>query len=421
MDLCSIAKTSLKLKEIATYVFSRSHKICDFDSMALEKDAVELVLNTFGSTILELRINLSPSPYTYYGEEIVESIVHNCTEMTSLTMKSYDIPDTQDAITKVRCMFGKLCSLHIFDIAIEGYESMNFNDCVTPNGNVLNLFGDCHSLVELKADDCFVLERSIFDATFPKLEYMYYRDHSEHLLKGIRSFVLRHNGHLKKLILGDNMDDTLGVIDIISANCKELNHFEFETHSSEDNHFNDGTVLRQLGTLQQLSTLKIDWYAQNVNELLMELQRSTSLRELQLGSTLGTPDLISTIGQIKSLRILKLYKTDHLQNLNALQNLTRLVELYIENHNLRVGELDFDLPNVVQRLTNLKKLKLDLSGYPPYSDYRISKNIYVRLVHIVGNRQIVQNRYLELDCPAENGVEHLLCPTTVHFCKINDD
>lgn len=417
MDLCSLAKTSVKLEEITIGVFRRSHRICNFNGMALKETAmVQLVLNTFGSTILELRIDLSP--YKLHSAEIVDSILRHCTEIKSLTMKDYVIPDTPREIAKMRHLFGKLQSLDIYNVSIERAQLMYIESCVTPNGNLLNLFGDCHSLVELKVDECWEMERSIFDFNFPKLERMFYQDPYDIEVKGIREFVLRHSSNLRKLRLGYIIYDHNGVIDAISANCKKLQYLEFEIYNGLKN----ATVLpRQLGALQQLNTLKICWHLENINELLMGLQQSTSIRELQLEWTSFSPNSISTIGQIKTLRILKLLDVQHL-HLNALQDLTQLVELFIFHDYLRIEDLNFDVVNIVQRLANLKKLKLDLKTEKPYtSDYRISQNIYDRLVDIVGNRRIVENRYLKLYCRAEKGLEHLPRPTiVVDFRIIND-
>lgn len=409
MDLCSLARTSTKLKAISTDIFVRWHKMCDFRVMALDDGVmVNRVLTTFGSSISELCINFTP--YELYAGKIMESIVRNCTELNSLTMTTYMIPDNNDEFTKMRILFARLRKLSLDDVLIEGWEKWScyqeyssYCRTVTPGGNLMNFFDDCHSLVDLRIVDCFVLEQAILESNFPKLQHMCYMDKSEHMVNGARGFVFRHK-NLKALSLGANIN-IAETIDVISTNCTKLRKLEFGTEAQPEKYV---AALQLLGKLEHLTELRIEWYSQNMLGLLKELRQSTSLRYLRLENTRGGMNLIPFIAQIKSLRVLKLYGTNDLRNLKALEHLSpQLVELSIMNQSLR--EFDFDLVDIVQRLVNLKKLKfcVSVSSIDWGHSYRICRKIYAQLVNIVENRPVV-DRYLQLNCPSTKDFAHLL-------------
>lgn len=376
---------------------------------------VDRVLTTFGSSISDLRINFNLYPHDSVA--IIDSILRNCCKLKSLTMESYDIPDCPVVFAKIRRLFGMLKSLHISDVVIAGWEERDgYKHIVTPKGNAINFFGDCSSLVHLKVVICFALEQSIFESNFPKLQLLHYADDTEVAVEGLPGFALRHE-NLKTLIL-DVEIHALSAIEIISANCTKLQRLQFRADQLPGDF---ETPPQLLGRLQYLNKLKIDCGYHSAVGLLSRFQQSTSLKELNLEHVRGSTNLLPTIAQIQSLRILKLCYIDKLQNVDALRDLLQLNKIFI--HGAALPGFNFDLVDIIERLVHLKKFKFhgsvrvnSVHGVHR-EDYRISRNIYAQLVKVVQRRSVVGNAYLEVDCPSTDDFEDLICPT-VQFNRL---
>lgn len=408
MDLAMLAQTCTKLREVATDAFERQHKVCDFRKIVVNDYVMaDRLLNTFGSSILGIRINFRGF---LHAVKVIDSILRNCPELKSLQLISFKIPDCPIAFEKMRQLFGKLTMLHIEDLSIDGSESWHRwhrNDridlIVTPNGNVMNLFRDCHSLVDLKINRSVIVERATFQSNFPKLEKLHYSTDYGEIIKDVGNFAFRHP-NLETLFLDGAIDDP-ATIEIISTNCVKLIdlNISFLRYDITRDYL---PALRQLRRLPHLKKLGIEFYDQTWVGVLKEFYRSTSLNELTLYSVTDSWDLLPTIAGISTLRTLKLMDSGEMENLHALRNLSQLSELFIEH--IDVSKFNFDLVDLIQHLINLKKFKFYVSFYR--QRYCISKAIYCQLVNVVKNRPVVENRSLELDCITSDDFVDLLCP-----------
>lgn len=396
VDLIALARSCNRLNVIGTRIFERKHKICDFSNMAVEHSVVACgVFNTFGSFIADLRIDLSL--YTFGAVKIIDSMVQNCNVLKSLTIKSYTVPDNQDDITKLGMLFEKLEVLRLEYVYVEGFEELNEMDViVTPNGNLLNLFTNCKSLIDFKILCSCNFKMAIFESGFPELQHFEYDIGEGYTDCKVTGFILRHR-NLKSFSLNTRDIQNAAALKVIAANCKSLEKLKFETDAEPDD-----TALMCVEKLQQLTELKILWIRQNVTRLITKF-RPKSLTVLNLQYIEGGPELIPAISQIKTLRVLKLLETDPLYDLNPLGELKQLIELsilYMET------TLKFDFIKLVERLVNLKKFKFITSGFT------IGTTSYIRLVNVIKHRPEIENRYLELRCPTTNDFDDgSLCQT----------
>ncbi|KAG4077764.1 hypothetical protein HA402_011193 [Bradysia odoriphaga] len=387
MDLVSVTKSCSKLKRISTQIFTKKYNMCNFNDAGVKNLVMaENLLETFGSLISGLCINFAP--YGFDGSKIVDAILRFCENLNSLSMASYEIPDTRDDITKITLLFGKVEVLHINDVKIEWPDGCVVDDFVTPNAYVMDIFENCNSLIDLKIENCPTLELVAFGNKFSQLEHIYYAYGGNDVGTGflddgyIPAFIMRHR-KLKSLRLTEQMRN-VQVLCMIPVYCKELENLEFRTETNSDDRFFT-FWLASLAQLDRLRELKIVWRGQRVTDMLKEFHRSKSLNVLHLESVKGGLDLLQSLAGIKTLRCVKLVDVE-LHPFGILTHITGLIE-----HKTGEIESSFDISKLVDGLPNLRKLKIHCKNYS------LTESEYVRLADAVECR-VGTDRYLQVDC-----------------------
>lgn len=245
MDLVAITQSCTRFKTIGNQIFARKHKICSFQNLSVKVMAEAIrVLQTFGSLILELTINLSSYSYP---TGVMDAVSTYCTSLESLSLHSYNLPENQVNITEMGSLFRKLNKLHIYDVCIENVESWELLDgIVTPQGCLIDVFTNCNSLIDLKVVECYSFEHVVFSSTFPnpKLQHFQYFDMLDER-PNVGCFILRH---------------------------KNLKSFDLE---SDDSIYNYIPVLKTIVICEFLESLRL-----GLRSSLVE--KDTSLRSMEI-------------------------------------------------------------------------------------------------------------------------------------------
>lgn len=379
IDLCSVAGTCHRLKEIACQVFKRKYKSCDLKALVADEidfncynggaRAEQRIIMNFGSLISDLRMK------NYFRNANLESIFdyvakYCCNTLVSLNMHTCVIPENCTA--KLRPLFKNLQKLTI--------ERCTFD------GSSKKLFADCGSLVELELSDgdyAFIVEN-----TFSNLQTFRCYIEAPHKRSQIisDSFILRHQ-NLKLLRMWNSMDVS-SLLQLIADNCKRLEDLECSIIGSLD-----------LSNFGHLRKLKIDCKYRSVMAV-QGWNNLTFLESLSLYYAEVDSQLIPTLSQLQSLQVLRLHKwTGHL-NLNQLVNLHQLTELKLIRDK---DDLDLDLVLLIKRLQNLKVLTIKVR------QFEFDLNMYLRIVDVVKER------------PDKSKLTFKLCLRSHHFDICNYD
>lgn len=396
-DLCSLAQTCKSLKEIASSICERRHKICDLKKAVVKRPVT--VLQTFGANLSDLRINF----WRYsHPSLIMDAIIQNCTALKALTIELYKVPDNQKSITKMGSFFAKLEKLHMHYVSIEGYDLRRNNDIITAKGTLIDFLSKCRSLIDFKAVGCSYLERIIFDSTFPKLEHLEYQSLGHPMWYNMEQFIQRHR-NLKTFLFETGFDDIFETsLNALTVGCEKLEKFHFVLYSWNPQQQFESLI--GLSKLQHLKELKIHClYGENATKLIAVLPNlSKTLENLDLHSFHGnTLTLMPSISKLKNLRILRLSDfvvADELISLNEVGALTKLVELSFEDVNVQ----NFDVIKIVRSLISLRKLKLIFNG----AGFEITENLRRQLVDVVKNREDAKSRSLKIKSVYRIGDEY---------------
>lgn len=394
MDLCWIGQTCVRLNAISKQLFKAKYKICIFDKTSA-KTTVEAIqfFRHFGSLIVDLQIDMWS-----FDNAVMDAVMQYCTPtLKALKLSAYEVPDKQEKIAEIGKLFQNLQELRIEAVYIDGVDQYSDDDIFTPEGNLINCFNNCQSLVNLQMLECFNLNRVIFESSFPSLHhfetvvYCPY-DNSDKLIEG---FVLRHQ-NLKSFSLdsynGEHYHGHIPALNAVAANCKNLEKLEFGFGSSSDSD-NYGLFLRNLSKLPELREIKNFSTVDHASSLVKVLQNHRNkLEVLDLLHVESTAELIPALSQLSKLHFLRFNCCGGVLNdINPLGQLTELTALSIKC--LWNPLLKFDLVKLVDRLVNLTRLKFNVHSF------KIGNQIYLQLVHAVEKRRKLQNRTLQVDCP----------------------
>lgn len=407
-DLVSIAQTSARLKAIAEQKFKR--KLTIICHNATDATATRKLLQMFGARLVQLNIDFHSCSN---ASRIMDAVFRYCSSsLGSLTLKSFEIPDQQEAFDGLARIFKNLHTLHMENVTIEGIGVLD--TLITPkNGNLINFFVDCELLANLTLIEGYDFRRAIFENWFPKLEH--YADTTDEEMTvdtSLQGFILRHR-NLKSFSVvckqSYNFDWWLPVLKILATNCQQLEKIAFGIGP-----FNDPTPCLALHNVFRLPNLKeIKMFSFQSEHVSKELHRlSNKLEILDVEFCGGNAGVIPAISQLRMLRFLRLYEVadGELEDINALGELTNLETLVIELYE----NPKFDLLGMVSRLVKLTKLKFHVGNF------KIGYQTYRRLSSIVQGRPDVRNRQLHLDCPRADDFNdsELVTPQTVKFISL---
>lgn len=375
-DLISVTQSCSRFNAIGKQIFERKHKICNFRSMSVKGTAeARRVFQTFGYLMVELKIDSNST-------DVMDAIIEYCTSLQSLSLEYYTIPDNQINISGMGLLFQKLKKLDIRNVDFD--FASYYDGVITPKGNLMDIFINCDSLVDLKVLHCYEFDENLFSRTFPKLQH--FECSGDNV--DIGSFVLRHK-NLKSFSL--DSDEGYNHIPVLNtlAICKYLErlNFRFQFEAVDND-----TSLKSLERFQYLRELKIFYVGDNMSKLIEELPKlSSTLEILKLVQARGHPKLMSAVSKLKKLRVFKLHDVGELNDSDLIGELKQLTHVSFKV----VKAKRFDLIQIVSRLENLTKFT--------YYNFKISSQTYLRLVDIVGGRLETKNRFLNIRCyPADN-------------------
>lgn len=348
MDLCSVAETCRRLKDIATREFRREHKECDIRSLSKSDiNAAQRILKHFGSEIRQLKI-LTARYSVEWPREILTSVTEHCTNnLQSLHLSGFGIP--QDFTAKLKSLFKNLQKLTMEECAFAGASEESF--------------ADCGSLVELRIRGCRDVIPFILVNTFTKLQQ--FECNEREGSDSLESFISRHM-NLQSLQISCALGSS--VLRRI-AECKRLETLGCWISK-------DANATLDLSSFGHLRELTIDCSRRNVSVIAPGLKQLKCLEQLKFFRAEIDSGFVRTLSQLERLRVLKLWHCTGLHSLNRIDYLSQLKELDI----ISSEPIDLDIVLVVHRLNQLNFLTVSVPGF------RMELKLYLRVVKVLGHR-----------------------------------
>lgn len=303
MDLCPIATSCTRFKELIFQSFQRKHKILklNFGPSVRRETAIQTrrLFQCFGAQIVELEIQFTPYLYrpNCHSAAIMDAVCRFCTGLKSLKLAAFDIPDNRNTFAGIGKLFGKLEKLHLENVCIEDIDS----DTDTPNGNLIDFFGNCTSLIELKVHDSWFFYSIIFDSTFPNFEHFIFKDPSYCLNDKMERFILRHPN-----VKTFSVDGDYGYLPFLAENCKSLQKLGYRSDYHEQRLISSD-ILGKFHNLRELTCFSVGenlpWDIPKIVKVLPQLANSLELLDLTFG--LATSDFIKIISKLKKLKVFR--------------------------------------------------------------------------------------------------------------------
>lgn len=184
----------------------------------------------------------------------------------------------------------KLHKLCLEQVLIDEFDDWTENATISPNGNCMNLFTNCTSLVELKVFESFSFYRVIFENSFPKLEHFIIEDPCRCIKNSTEGFILRHP-NLKTFSL-DSDEDHIPVLQVLAANGNSLQKlgFGFQYRLPSQTVEPSLEILSKLRNLKELKCFVVTNSILNIVKELPQLQNTLEVLDLSVGY--GTSELI---------------------------------------------------------------------------------------------------------------------------------
>lgn len=350
MDLWSIARSSERLSEIVFQMFKRKYKTLKFifSDYVSVKEAFQFkrLFATFGRLIIELEINfkeLFPQRADPNAVIIIDSVTQFCSALKSLKLAKFDIPDNQNSFVGMGKLFGRLKTLQLQYVYIEGINYWHRDQVITENENRIYFFDNCESLTKLKIVESHFFHQAIFDNSFPRLEHFLLEHPDGWSNSSIDGFITRHPNIQT---FGIDWENSHSHVPFVATSCKNLQILGFRFEEDTPTHIS--ASIKCLATFQNLRVVVCSRILDNMSELVQTLPNS--LEMLQLSHGRGSQDVIRIISSnMKKLKVFRMYEifVQDRMNLNLLAELTELKVLSLHFRTEGKKILTFDLVKVV--------------------------------------------------------------------------
>ncbi|KAG4068774.1 hypothetical protein HA402_002465 [Bradysia odoriphaga] len=409
-DFYSLSQTCSRLNGIGSEIFQRKVKICDLRHITDRNSKIVIgVLKAFRSVISELRLGMNAISNSN-SSAILDTVIGDCTELKSLTIEGYKVPDNRNDIGKLGLLLKNLEKLHLEYVFIDDVDDSNAVVETASEPLIRNVFTGCQSLISLKVVNCHQFNQAIFESSFPKLEKFDYKSGAVDDYNNIRDFIMRHR-NLKTFRLDTDDNDYLK---ILAAGCKNLTNLKIRLDTKlylhplpyRRPHPNMSDSLKSLANFQHLKELTIDCSGYDAATKLIRVlpQLSQSLECFHVEYFSGSLSLIPAVVQLKNLRIFRLHGHNGTVDISRMGELTELVELSF----IDVEVKKVDLIKMVNSLVNLKKLKFYVN------DFKITNELYAQLLHVLKQRK-PDFQHLEMYCCTAIDFVRELCQTMVEI------
>ncbi|XP_037028602.1 uncharacterized protein LOC119068868 [Bradysia coprophila] len=406
-DFYSLSQTCSRLNGIGCDIFLRKVKICNLRHITDQNAEIVIgVLKAFRYVISELRLDMNAISHSN-SSAILDTIIRDCTELKSLTIEGYKVPDNRKDIDKLGLLFKNLEKLHLEYVFIEDIDDSNAVETAS-EPLINNIFTGCQSLISLKVVNCYHFKLAIFESSFPKLEHFDYKSGAVDDDNNIRDFILRHR-NLKTFRLDTDCNDYLEFL----AGCKNLTNLNIRLDTKlylhpllHRPHSNVSDSVKSLANFQHLKELTIECSGYDAATKLIRVlpQLSQSLECFHVEYFSGSSALIPAVVQLKNLRIFRLHGHNGTIDISRMGELSELVELSL----IDVEVKKVDLIEMANSLVNLKKLKFYVN------DFQITNELYAQLLDVLGQRK-PKSQHLEMYCRTAIDFVREFCQTMVEI------
>lgn len=347
IDLSAIEQTCLRFQAIAQNIFSKRHRIFDFDEKDKIGDGVRIpytlhtirnIIVSFGALITELNISAYVSD-PINRERIANMLERHCHNLE--TLRLHDFYFTRKCQPIFGKLFGRLTSLTLGECDLE-------EKC-----SVLKLMERCENLTSLKLESCGKLGNRCIDIAYPKLEEfsiesLYTDDET------LYAFFER-NGKLKRLKISQGGYLGNDVFAQIAMHLKQL-----ESLSIVLNGFDDFVhSLTNLLTLNHLKELKLNCSLYSISGFVNRLAEKNTIELLHITDGVLNEQLIDALCKCKRLTSVKLGSMPNVHDrflLELAKNLPQLTEFHLSKCQTTTQK---GLVNLVRHSPNLERLYLN--------------------------------------------------------------
>ncbi|XP_037043928.1 uncharacterized protein LOC119079930 [Bradysia coprophila] len=381
MDLCSIAETCTRFKQITQRVCPKEFAIkwwlppkkwrnlpqkYEFKSKNYQHlytlQEIERIVKNFGAHLSELKI--------HDQLDVVRWVAEHCGNSTLKCLKF----EIDGVCIHMNWIFHWLPSLG--RLTLKDCELLK--DVSSPDLNF-------DSLIELKIDSssgCVTLLKH----TFPNLErftwsrsYMYTSD-SNNNCDVLYKFIRRH-GNLKGIAVSDYSVSSIGLFHVIDSSCKELVELSIGYLMSSKLWFDFTT----LGIVAKLKTLDLNLGFEKYcpyMQLLQALQSVQTIKIWCISNAVVSRQIFDILSKLRNLR--ELYLSSCVLNWIPWEILTQLRKVclpyFVDRDNLL---------NIIRHLINLEEIECQFDWSESEIVYYLSEEYFLEIVKIVEQRKHV--------------------------------
>lgn len=364
MDLCNVAQTSKRFRDLAQYHFYRKHR--NFSCFSILNDGIihldmfKRLLRVFGHHIRSLAI----PQYVFVNEEgiaaeLLEVIARYCRESLKLLWMDGFVMNS-NLIKLMKPVFNRIEAIEFSNCGI--YHNEN------PMQNVKLM-----KLIETEMNHQFLASK------FPKLIelQLIYLDDTQNAT--VIDFV-KSNPGVEKLSIVECYGVSTAVFEAIGQ-LKGLRELEFQQHYSRPEEI-FRTDLNNLSALTELKVLKLNCAKHSVSQLLETfVTNGVHLEHLELANgPMDTPTFESIL-KLNSLTALKFNEMADITNSRIYafaQKLKLLREFAIKSYG-NIGLFGFNA--MVRDINSLSSLKIDIP------DFQMNLETYQGMLNAVQKRE----------------------------------
>lgn len=366
-DLCSLADTCARFKQITQRVFPKEFEISigyygrkhSFTSQKhwvahLTTQDVERLLTNFGQCLSTLSILENDSV-------VMDAVAKFCGAGTLKRMHIHTVYNTEDLKVKFKSISERLLALSFngeYVKSLHDVKSLNLNF-----DSLVNL-----EIMDVKRIDAILL------STFPKLERFIFRDYYCEDSDALLVFLVRHK-NIRCLDMGVAVEFSDAIAKAIGNNCKKLEELTLRNFCPRTS-FDYG----KLRNLSKLKMLEVDIGLASFSNFIQPIQLAALLQtfanSLEIVKILIVPEdpgeVIEALSQMPNLRTLSLKDCSY----GPIQwtKLNQLTKLHLTTSKANFCRPE-DVLNIVTQLVHLRKLKI--------KPFVMTEDVYTEIVNIV--------------------------------------
>lgn len=340
LDMCTVRKLCSRLKNLTEDYFGRNHRFIQFDNVDSEMKNGELLklLSSFGQQIDVLTVDASNS------KKLSSKLDDFCKKHNLQHLKL------------VRFVFDEDFIRDRFELFVN-VDKLTLDDCRSTVlcGSLDDLVKKCTTLKHLELLRGTQVSGTFLEQTYPMLQGLNVNSIAT-LDSSLFQFFVAMNPQLEELKivncrgLGRGLDNN--IFDMIGNHLVELKSLTLRCNWNTSEYAKNMMSLLQLPKLQEL---EIECHEKEIVQFVTRLSDKNQMESLGLKSVKMTENMINALGQLKSVKKLKLDKIVESVNSGSIQSIAVQLPILKQFHVSSSVSLTFD--DIVELVENATKLE----------------------------------------------------------------